>query len=222
MKKNIAYTIFGLAIVAVIVFAYMLLTVQDLTRGSMIAKVGVDISAADQEDIEPIPLEIVNQNDARWAMQIMCDDLNLRFMDYGSQIACTASALRLYDIYLTPLELYRLFCDKGIYDIEQTSFTARLRFSGAKYEYLPSNFNKVYKSPKLVHPKVFNTETILRQLEAGTPVLVRVEGMPIERYWVAIIGIRNHDFIIMDPLKTDYSTLTLYDNHIYEILYFEK
>lgn len=220
MKKNTAYTVFALAIVAVIVFAYMLITVQDFTRHSLLSAEGVSISAESMDDMQ-IDLEIVNQNDTRWAMEIMCDDLTMRFMDYGSQIACTASVLRHYEVYHAPLELYNLFCENGIYDFEQSSFAARFRFSNVKYEYLPSKYNKVYQSPKMYHPSVFDEDTILSLLQEGTPVMVRVAGMPIERYWVVIIGVKDHEFIIMDPLKTEYSTLSLYDNHIYEVIYFE-
>lgn len=217
MKNNYSVSIFWLAVVAIAVIGYMMYSAQNITRSSYIKNEGITVSAEDSDDIETIPCDIVRQNNSQWGMEIMNGDITRRICEYGSQICCTASIFRMFDIYRTPYELYNEFHDNGLYSDDGSDV-----FCDAEYEYMYYKYNINYSSPKLHTETLFDSDTIISLLEQGIPVMVRTKHRLVDRFWVIIIGVSDGDFVIMDPLSTEYGVLSTYDNKIYELIYFTK
>lgn len=216
MKFKYSVAIFWLFLFALAVGAYMIFSAQDITRASFIKNEGIDISAEEEKDIKPIELDIVSQQDARWAMKIMCDDLSIRICEYGSQLCCTSSIYALFDRYITPDKMYDQFAESGLY-----SFDGSSTFCDVRYEYMQHAYNLTFESPRIQSKTIFDSETVISLLEAGTPVMVRVTHPLLNRFWVVITGIEDGEFIIMDPLEEEYGKLSTYNNKIYQLVYFE-
>ena len=83
-------------------------------------------------------------------------------------------------------------------------------------------YKLLYERPNIHTDYTFNSNTIAKLLEEGTPVLLRTRHPLIARYWVVVIGIQDEEFVIMDPLAQEYSTLSEYDNKAFEIIYFTE
>lgn len=217
MKNNYSVSIFWLSMIAIAVIGYMMFSVQSITRASYVKHEGITISAKDAEDIEAIQVDIINQTDNQWGMEIMCDNISMRICQYGSQICCTASIYRLFDIYRTPYELYNMFHDNGLYSDDGSDV-----FCDAKYEYMYYKYKIAYASPAIHTESLFDSQDVIELLQNGTPVMVMTKHPLIERFWVIIIGIEDGEFIIMDPMSDEYGTLSDYNNKVYEMVYFTK
>ncbi len=216
MKNNYSTTIFWVLVIALALVGYMMYSVENITRASFIKHEGIVLELSeDAPDIPQIDIEIINQNDNRWGMNYMFDDLKMRFFEYGSQITCTSAIFRRFGIIRDPYELYTMFLDAELYSPDGSD-----PFSDAKNEYLFYKYKLSFDSPKLNTESVFTTDTVLEHLNNGIPLMVRTEHPLIERYWVVITGVENGEFIIMDPTLTEYGKLSTYGNKIYEIVYF--
>ncbi len=217
MKQNHSVTIFWLSVVAVAVIAYMLVSAQSITRASYLKNEGIIISADGCEDIGPIAVDSIRQDDSRWGMTIMCDDLNVRICEYGSQLCCTASVFRLFNIYKTPDELYSMFHANSLYSDDGSDV-----FCDFRPEYMQYKYALTYESPAINSMSVFKSKDIISLLKKGSPVLVRTSNPSVSRFWVVIIGIKDGEFIIMDPLSDEYGLLSDYNNKVYQMIYFTE
>ena len=218
MRLKNPVTTFFIIIFAIIICGYMLISVQDISRASQIRATGIVVSV--EEEIDIINVDIVRQDLSTYGMKMMFEDRNLRFCDYGSQLACTASVLRLHNIYYEVDTLYDFFYENGLYPEESTEGDDDRLKKTVRYEYNTSTYNSMYKNPYVERISVFNSNDIIEYLKAGVPVLARVSHPEISRYWVLIIGAHNSDFIIMDPLSSTYGSLSQYSSRVYEIYTF--
>ena len=91
-----------------------------------------------------------------------------------------------------------------------------------KYEIIDEQYKLKYERPDINTDYTFNSKTIAKLVAEGTPVLLRTSHPLIARYWVVVIGIQDGEFVIMDPLADDYSTLSEYGNKAFEIIYFTE
>lgn len=217
MKKNYSVSIFWLFVIAIAVIGYMMISIQSITRSSYIKNEGITISASEIPDVETANIDIINQTNSNWGMEIMCNDISKRICQYGSQICCTASVFRLFGIYRTPYDMYNEFHEKGLYSDDGSD-----PFCNVPYEYMYYKYKVSYSAPALHTKTLFSSEDIINLLNNNIPVLVRTKHPLIERFWVVIIGIKDGEFVIMDPMSNEYGTLSTYDNKIYEIIYFTE
>lgn len=215
MKQNNSITIFWLSVLAIAVIGYMMLSVQDITHASYVKHEGITISAENADNTELINIDIIQQTDSRWSMEIMCDDIYARIYEYGSQLCCTSAIYKTFNIYKNPDILYKTFVQNKLYSFDESD-----PFCDAKYEYIYYRYNMAFESPKLNNSTSFDSDVIISLVRNGTPVMVRTTHPSIDRLWVIIIGIYNGNFVIMDPSANEYSTLSVYDNIIHEIVYF--
>ena len=217
MKNNYSVSIFWLSVIAIAVIGYMMFSAQSITRASYVKNEGITISADKTEYIEPIQIDVVNQSNSKWGMEIMCSNVSVRMCQYGSQICCTASIFRLFGIVRNPYELYNMFHEKGLYSDDGSDV-----FCDASYEYMYYKYKLSYSSPVLHTQSPFDSSDIIDCLKNGTPVMVRTKHPLIERFWVVIIGINGGDFVIMDPMTNEYGVLSTYGNKVYEMVYFTE
>ena len=217
MKNNYSISIFWLSVLAVAVIGYMLLSVQNITRASFVKNEGIDVSAQTYDDTDIIKLGIVNQNNTAWAMKIMCSDVKMRICEYGSQLCCISSVFQKFGIVMNPDTLYDKFENDGVYPKNPDGMIAEVQ-----YEIIDEQYKLLYERPNIHTDYTFNSNTIAKLLEEGTPVLLRTRHPLIARYWVVVIGIQDEEFVIMDPLAQEYSTLSEYDNKAFEIIYFTE
>lgn len=217
MKNNYSVSIFWLSVIAIAVIGYMMFSVQNITHASYVKNEGITVSADNDEFIETIQLDIINQTDSKWGMEIMCDNVSVRICQYGSQICCTASIFRLFGITRSPYELYNIFHENGLYSDDGSD-----AFCDAAYEYMQYKYKLAYSSPVLHTQALFDSSDIIKCLKNGIPVMVRTKHPLIERFWVVIIGVQGGDFIIMDPMSNEYGRLSDYNNKVYDLIYFTE
>lgn len=217
MKNNYSVSIFWLSVIAIAVIGYMMFSAQSITRASYVKNEGITISADNNEFIDPIQIDIINQTNSKWGMEIMCNNLSMRICQYGSQICCTASIFRLFGIVRAPYDLYTMFYENGLYSEDGSDV-----FCDAQYEYMYYKYKLAYSSPVLHTQSLFDSSDIISCLKKGIPVMVRTNHPLIERFWVVIIGIQDGDFVIMDPMSNEYGLLSTYNNKVYEMIYFTE
>ncbi len=217
MKKNRAVSVFWLFVLAIAVISYMLLSVQHITRASFVKNQGIDITPNETENIDIIDVDIVKQDNTSWAMKIMSSNISMRICEYGSQLCCISSLFRKFDIYKNPDTLYDQFEADGLYSENDSDILNSISYEILKYKY-----KLKYDRPKLNSSYTFNSDSVIKLLENGTPVMVRTTHPLISRYWVIITGVEDGEFTIMDPLSNEYGVLSTYNNKIYEIMYFTE
>ena len=122
-----------------------------------------------------------------------------------------------FGIVINPDTLYDKFENEGLYSKNPDGMIAEVQ-----YEIIDEQYKLKYERPDINTDYTFNSKTIADLVAKGTPVMLRTKHPLIARYWVVIIGISDGEFIIMDPLADEYSTLSVYDNKAYEIIYFTE
>lgn len=213
MKKNRSVSIFWLSVLAIAVIGYMLLSVQHITRASFVKNEGIEITPSGNTDI--IDVDIVNQNNTAWAMKIMCSNVNMRICEYGSQLCCISSIFRKFDIYKNPDTLYDQFSNDGLYPEDNSGVLNSITYEIQTYKY-----KLKYERPEINSSYTFDSGSVIKLLESGTPVMVRTSHPLVSRYWVIITGVKDGEFTIMDPLSDEYGVLSTYGNKVYQIMYF--
>lgn len=215
MKKNRSVSVFWLSVLAIAVIGYMLLSVQHITRASFVKNEGIEITPSDNVDI--IDVDIVNQDNTAWAMKIMCSNVNMRICEYGSQLCCISSIFRKFDIYKNPDTLYDQFSEDELYPEDSSSVLNSITYEIQTYKY-----KLKYERPEINSSYTFDSSSVIKLLESGTPVMVRTSHPLVSRYWVIITGVKDGEFTIMDPLSDEYGVLSTYSNKVYQIMYFTE
>ena len=171
---------------------------------------GGSIVRAKGEDLLPKEAVTYRQDDMRWADDRLGDSV-FTMRSSGCLVSCIASAVSIQaDEEITPGELNQIFSENHVYDGE-----GNIRW--AAIGQMPGYCAEVFSD-------VSGTE-IEECLEAGNyPIVrVRVKGLGSFHY-VLIVGRRGGEYLCMDPLEDDLTTLSDYGNRAYAVrlVYWEK
>ncbi len=147
-------------------------------------------------------LPLYRQDDPEWAGDKLGDSV-YTMESSGCLVSCIASAVSGSGEDVTPGELNRLFSDNSVYDGEgNLQWGSLAELEGYSVE--------VYNS---VTP-----EDIQGSLDAGHFPIVRVRMNGLGNFhYVLIVGSENGDFVCMDPLEDEMTTLSDYAGRVYAV-----
>ena len=145
---------------------------------------------------------IYRQDDPEWAEDKLGDSV-FTMESSGCLVTCIASAVSGSGEQVTPGELNRMFSANAVYDGEGN-------LQWGKLDALESYSVEVFSSVSL--------EDIQACLYVGHFPIVRVRMHGIGNFhYVLIVGSENGDFICMDPLENEMTTLSDYGGRVYAV-----
>lgn len=197
-KKQIKRT-WGIGIVCVVLLAVLLAGLFFMRMRN-----GVKIEAHNE-------FEIVNdfqryrQDDEAWAKDRLGDS-EYTMASSGCLITCIASVMSSYGMEFDPGEMNRLFSDNNVYDEEGNL--------------LWENLDKLQNFGVDVFPQVDKNSSIYldRCLQEGWCPIVRVRMYGIGSFhYVWIVGVEDGEYLCMDPLEDELTSLSEYGDRIYAL-----
>ena len=134
------------------------------------------------------------QHDSRWRNDAIGMS-NSTMRSAGCLIACVASSLNSFDIQITP----------GLLNSKLTEAKAY-----ANDLLIWHKLNKIFPKIDYKYSRIFTSNTIDKDLEAGLLPIVNVKykrnGVT---HWVIIVGAENGDYMIYDPFNTELKPIPL-------------
>ena len=147
-------------------------------------------------------LPLYRQDDPEWAEDKLGDSV-YTMESSGCLVSCIASAVSGNGEQVTPGELNKLFSANAVYDGEGN-------LQWGKLDALDAYSVEVFNSVSL--------EDIQACLYAGHFPIVRVRMNGLGNFhYVLIVGSENGDFICMDPLEDNLTTLSDYAGRVYAV-----
>ncbi len=160
---------------------------------------GVTVSARNRDDIS-YRITQHRQDNSEYADDFLGNS-NFTMKSSGCLTTCISSALSTNN-RIFPGELNKLFSSNGVYDKNGNLQWSQLEKLGYKADVLST----------------VSEDAIYSYLQKGQfPIVrVRVNGFGNFHY-VLIVGVKNGEYICMDPLKDNLTTLSDYFNKVYAI-----
>lgn len=194
------YKILIALLVVVLVSLFLWKKYQPIERASAIASV----SRLHSQDIEVLKIpSFYKQRDTRWAK----DKLGSTSETVG-KVGCLVSSICMnfsyYQQDLTPKELNQKLT-------KSEGYTPRGWLIWNKLHHISNNKLSVV-FPKLSH------QSIEEALVEKKPILAKVYIHKVVPHWVLIVGKKNNEYLILDPLKDGkISKISDYGDYIYSI-----
>ena len=204
-KKKIKRT-WRIGIVCIVLF-----TVLVIGLFFMRMRNGVKIEAHNEFEIVN-DFERYRQDDEAWAEDRLGDS-EYTMTSSGCLVTCIASAMSSYGMELDPGEMNRLFSENNVYD--------------EAGNLLWENLNKLDSFGVDVFPQVEGNSYIYIDmcLQGGWCPIARVRMHGIGSFhYVWIVGAEDGEYICMDPLEDELTSLSEYGNRIYALraVWFEE
>ena len=190
---------------SLLVVASLLFWFQPVERVQAISS----ISQTDRGDIVPIQIpNFYNQRDKKWASDTL-GNTNETVGKVGCLVSSICMNMSYYQANMTPKEL-------NVKLRELEGYTPRGWLIWSKLEEVTDNRLSI-SFPKLSH------ESIERNLLAKKPVLAKVYINKIIPHWILIVGKKNNEYLMLDPLtQGELSNISRYGGYIYSIRVLEK
>ncbi len=200
MSTNIKITIIVILLIGIIFLFW-------LKWDTIIGKKTTPISPVNSQSIQNIPLIPIpnkyNQNDERWSNDLL-GNTKESLGNIGCLVSSVAMNLSYYNINIDPKKLNQKLK-------ELDGYTNSGWLIWGKLEDVTENKIKI-KFPELTHKSI--DELLLTK----TPVLAKIFIDKRIPHWVLIVGKKEGEYFIYDPLKSDTITnLSTYDSLIYSI-----
>lgn len=197
----------GIKITITIILLIGIILLFWLKWDTIIGKKTLPILPINSQTVQDIPLihipNLYNQNDIRWSNDLL-GDTNERLGNVGCLVSSAAMNLSYYNIDINPKVL-----NKKLKKLDGYTHSGWLIWK--KLEELTEDKIKI-KFPKLSH------ESIDRFLLKKIPVLAKILIDKRIPHWVLIVGKKDGEYLIYDPLKSDaLKNISVYDSLIYSI-----
>ncbi len=158
------------------------------------AKGIIGITLTPSRDYEIHPVTYYLQNDPLWADDKL-GSTSRSLGGAGCLISCVASAITDLDSAVTPGELNKRLTDVG-------------GFSGG--DLIWYKINEAVPSIDYTYSRVFSAQTIEKDLKQGLLPIVNVKYRGgLVSHWVLIVGAKDGDFLVYDPLNGDKEPIPL-------------
>lgn len=182
----------ALIIAAVILFAAALTGGFIILRVKYISWFGITLTPS--RDFEPHEVTYYLQNDPEWARDTI-GETSQTLGGTGCLISCVASAATDLGVSMTPTELNEKLSGIGGY-------------SGASLIWF--KIHEAVPEVNYTYSRVFSAKTIENDLAEGRlPIVnVRYKGGG-GTHWVEIIGAKDNEFLIYDPLNSEKTPIPL-------------
>ena len=142
------------------------------------------------------------QDDEKWAKDTLGES-SYHMKGSGCLVSCIAAAVSNEGETITPGELNALFSENGVYDKEGN-------IQWGKISEMEGYQVKVFNSP--------SNESIEQCLQNGNYPIVRIRIHGIGNYhYVLVVGTKQGDYICMDPLEDELTTLSTYGKQVYAV-----
>jgi len=191
LKKKLLITIFSVFLIIFALFGTYAL------RHLYTKNIGLHLVPS--QDFTPIELTPWLQNDHEWA-SLELGESGSKMASIGCLVTSIAMSLEHLGFNITPGELCTALSENGGFTPSGQVIWNRIKEAvpGADYTY----------------SRIFTSRTIDNDLKNGyTPiVMVRYYKTGIS-HWVAIVGAKDGDYLIMDPLCADRKPIPLYGTH---------
>lgn len=191
-KKRIYYVVLSLVCLVLIAAASFAFYVG---RVYYIKKTGINLVPTKDHPVRK--MNYYRQNDPEWKNDNIGKS-NRKMGSTGCLVSCVATAITQLGSQVTPAEL-------------NNRLTQAEGFQGA--DLIWYKINEAFPDITYRYSRIFNSKTIERDLEKGLLPIVNVKyhrtGVT---HWVLIVGAKDGEFIICDPLDDGYSTRLLSDH----------
>ena len=148
------------------------------------------------------PVIMYRQDDEKWAKDTLGES-SYHMKGSGCLVSCIAAAVSNEGETITPGELNALFSENGVYDKEGN-------IQWGKISEMEGYQVKVFNSP--------SNESIEQCLQNGNYPIVRIRIHGIGNYhYVLVVGTKQGDYICMDPLEDELTTLSSYGKRVYTV-----
>lgn len=183
IKRNVRT---ALIITAVLLFAAALVGGYYVLRAKYISSSGIMLTPTRDYEVHTVAYYL--QNDALWSGDKI-GETSQTLGGAGCLISCAASTITDLGVDMTPAEL-------------NSKLTDIRGFSGANLIWY--KINEAVPEVNYTYSRIFSAKTIEKDLEQGRlPIVnVRYKGGGVT-HWVVIIGAKDHEFLIYDPLNRD-------------------
>ncbi|HIP29309.1 MAG TPA: hypothetical protein EYG83_00650 [Sulfurospirillum arcachonense] len=167
------------------------------------------ISSTKTQNIEPIKIpSFYNQRDKRWASEKL-GNTNETVGKVGCLVSSVCMNFSYYNKDITPKEMNSKLRELGGYTSRGWLIWGRL--TDISEDKLSVSF------PKLSHKRI---DTYLLEKK---PVLAKVYIHKVIPHWVLIVGKKNSEYLMLDPLTNgEESKVSSYGNYIYSIRILEE
>ena len=142
------------------------------------------------------------QDDEKWAKDTLGES-SYHMKGSGCLVSCIAAAVSNGGETITPGELNAFFSENGVYDKEGNIQWGKIsEMEGYQVE--------VFNNP--------SNESIEQCLQNGNYPIVRIRVHKIGNYhYVLVVGTKQGDYICMDPLEDELTTLSSYGKRVYTV-----
>jgi hypothetical protein len=184
-KVKIALIIAGVLALAAAVVGFNVL------RAVYISKVGITLRPSRDYEVREVTYYL--QNDPVWSKDTI-GETSQTLGGVGCLISCAASAMTELGIDITPAELNERLSEVG-------------GFSGASLIWY--KIHEAIPEVDYTYSRVFSAETIENDLSEGRLPIVNVRYFGGATHWVLIIGAKDGEFMIYDPLNREKTPIPL-------------
>jgi hypothetical protein len=184
-RLRIALIIAGVLVLAAAVAGFNVL------RAVYISKVGITIKPSRDYEVREVTYYL--QNDPVWSKDTI-GETSQTLGGVGCLISCAASAMTELGIDITPAELNEKLSEVG-------------GFSGASLIWY--KIHEAIPEVDYTYSRVFSAKTIENDLSEGRLPIVNVRYFGGATHWVLIIGAKDGEFMIYDPLNREKTPVPL-------------